>query len=81
MKNQVPAPVYRVALPREQVPGAAAPMPPQDFGDKVKRGFYLATIAHCMECHTPMAGGKHEFSQARQGRPRVSGAVGQIDLA
>ena len=21
--------------------------------DKVKRGFYLVTIAHCMECHTP----------------------------
>jgi mono/diheme cytochrome c family protein len=23
------------------------------LGDKVKRGFYLATIAHCVECHTP----------------------------
>ena len=22
-------------------------------GDKVKRGFYLVTIAHCLECHTP----------------------------
>ena len=21
--------------------------------DKVKKGFYLATIGHCMECHTP----------------------------
>ena len=24
-----------------------------DMADKVKRGFYLATIGHCMECHTP----------------------------
>ena len=23
------------------------------MGDKVKRGFYLVTIAHCLECHTP----------------------------
>ena len=24
------------------------------MSDKVKKGFYLVTIAHCMECHTPM---------------------------
>ena len=24
------------------------------MADKVKKGFYLATIGHCMECHTPM---------------------------
>jgi mono/diheme cytochrome c family protein len=28
-------------------------MPEADLNDKVKRGFYLVTIAHCMECHTP----------------------------
>ena len=76
VKNQVPAPVYKVALGREEVPGAAAPMPQQDFGDKVKRGFYLATIAHCMECHTPMAGGKHEFSQLGKGGRQFPGPWG-----
>ncbi len=28
-------------------------MPEADLTDKVKRGFYLVTIAHCLECHTP----------------------------
>jgi mono/diheme cytochrome c family protein len=36
------------------VPNATAQMSEADMSDKVKRGFYLATIAHCMECHTPM---------------------------
>jgi len=26
--------------------------------DKLKKGFYLVTIAHCMECHTPMEKGQ-----------------------
>jgi hypothetical protein len=30
--------------------------------DKLKRGFYLATIGHCMECHTPMVKGRHDFA-------------------
>ena len=52
--NKVPDPIYRIALPRQVFPGAETPMPQADFGDTVKRGFYLATIGHCMECHTPM---------------------------
>jgi mono/diheme cytochrome c family protein len=32
---------------------AEMPMPEADLNDKVKRGFYLVTIAHCLECHTP----------------------------
>ena len=31
------------------------------LGDKVKKGFYLATIAHCMECHTPMEKGMRQW--------------------
>jgi hypothetical protein len=26
-----------------------------DLDDKLKRGFYLVTIGHCMECHTSFA--------------------------
>ena len=32
------------------------------LSDKVKKGFYLATIAHCMECHTPMGPRGREFA-------------------
>jgi mono/diheme cytochrome c family protein len=76
VRNQVPAPVYKMALGREDVPGAAAPMAQTDFGDKVKHGFYLATIAHCMECHTPMAAGKHDFSQLGKGGREFPGPWG-----
>ena len=31
------------------------------LNDKVKKGFYLATIAHCMECHTPMDKGARQW--------------------
>ena len=56
--NKVPAPVYKAAFERDIPPGAAKPMSARDLGDKVKRGFYLATIAHCMECHTPVKDGR-----------------------
>jgi hypothetical protein len=30
----------------------------------VRRGFYLATIGHCMECHTPFVGGTQDFANS-----------------
>jgi mono/diheme cytochrome c family protein len=53
IKNKVPDPIYRMVVARQIFPGAEKPMPAGDLGDQVKRGFYLATIGHCMECHTP----------------------------
>jgi mono/diheme cytochrome c family protein len=59
--NKVPAPVIRVNLPHEVFPGAEKPWP--DAGHAlVERGRYLATIGHCMECHTPLDKGGHDFS-------------------
>ncbi len=54
IRNKVPDPVYRIALPHQVFPGSEKPFTPADLGNKVKRGFYLATIGHCIECHTPM---------------------------
>jgi mono/diheme cytochrome c family protein len=53
VSNKVPDPVYKMTLPHTVLPGAEAPMPEADLADKVQRGRYLATIGHCMECHTP----------------------------
>lgn len=53
VKNKVADPVYKMQLPHQVFPGAERPMPESDMSDKLKRGFYLVTIAHCMECHTP----------------------------
>jgi mono/diheme cytochrome c family protein len=52
--NQVPDPVYLKAEPHQVFPGAEKPYTEAELKDKLKRGFYLATLGHCMECHTPM---------------------------
>jgi mono/diheme cytochrome c family protein len=53
VKNKVPDPVYKTPQAHPIPPGADKPFTEAMLGDKVKRGFYLATIAHCVECHTP----------------------------
>jgi mono/diheme cytochrome c family protein len=54
ISNKVPDPIYKMALPHQLFPGSEKPMPASAMRNKVKRGFYLATIGHCMECHTPL---------------------------
>ena len=68
LKNKVPDPVYKIALKRIVFPGAEKPQ--TDFSTPAKRGFYLATIGHCMECHTPIIKGAQDFanSLAKGGR-------------
>jgi mono/diheme cytochrome c family protein len=64
VKNKVPDPVYKIAIPRQVFPGAEKPIDPATLNDKLKRGFYLATIGHCMECHTPMVNGPVDFENS-----------------
>ncbi len=57
IENTVPAPQYEGAAP-PAFPGAEAPiLEEEQEADVLRRGFYLVTIAHCMECHTNMEGG------------------------
>ena len=67
IKNAVPVPEYKVALKQEGPPPAMG-----KINRKARRGYYLATIGHCMECHSPrekgvslvatqMGIGKHDF--------------------
>lgn len=62
IKNEVPGPIYKMPQVRHVFPGGEKPYTEAMFGDKVKHGFYLATIAHCMECHTPMGPRGPEFA-------------------
>lgn len=62
VRNEVTAPVYHRAVGRDVFPGAENPFTSRDLRAKLKRGFYLATIGHCMECHTPMSGGHGDFA-------------------
>src|SRR5947209_3285455 len=47
VRQTVPDPIYKIALPRHIVQGAETPFTEADMGDKVKKGFDLATIGHC----------------------------------
>ncbi|MDI3468055.1 MAG: putative diheme cytochrome c-553 [Pseudolabrys sp.] len=54
IRNAVPVPIYKMPQTEHVLPGAEKPFTEAMLKDKVQRGFYLASISHCMECHTPM---------------------------
>lgn len=62
VRNQIPAPVYRSATHSTLIPGAEKPFTDDMLKDPLKRGFYLATIAHCMECHSRTPDGKPGYA-------------------
>jgi mono/diheme cytochrome c family protein len=76
VSNKVPAPVYKIALPQTFVPYAQQQMSEADFGDKVKHGLYLATIAHCMECHSPLGPKGRDFTRMGGGGFEFKGPWG-----
>ena len=61
VRNQVPPPVYRKPVHVELIPGAEKPFSEDMLKDTVKRGFYLGTIAHCMECHSRRPDGRADY--------------------
>lgn len=62
IRNPSQPPVYKAPMHVDVVPNADKPMSEADLRDPVKRGFYLVTIGHCMECHTPMERGQRLLS-------------------
>jgi mono/diheme cytochrome c family protein len=52
--NTVPDPIYRIPQGHPIPPGGDKIFTEAMLSDKKNKGFYLVTIAHCMECHTPM---------------------------
>jgi len=62
ISNKVADPIYKMPQAEHVFPGGEKPYTEAMMKDKVKKGFYLATIAHCMECHTPMVKGQHNWA-------------------
>jgi mono/diheme cytochrome c family protein len=62
ISNKVADPIYKMPQVEHVLPGGEKPYTEAMMADKVKKGFYLATIAHCMECHTPMGPRGREFT-------------------
>jgi len=59
--NTVPGPVYKMPQGHPVPPNGEKKFTEAMLGDKRDKGFYLVTIAHCMECHTPMGPRGREF--------------------
>ncbi|MEO6897576.1 MAG: c-type cytochrome [Caldimonas sp.] len=53
VRNAVVAPVYRAPVMRDAFATADRGFASADMADPARRGAYLATIGHCLECHTP----------------------------
>jgi mono/diheme cytochrome c family protein len=80
VSNEVAAPVYKVPTMHVDIPpGADRPLRESEIkGNRVKRGFYLVTIGHCMECHTPAVNGRRDFNKALgTGGERFRGPFGE----
>jgi hypothetical protein len=60
--NSVQPPIYRATAKVEIVPGADKPLDESALRNPIQRGFYLATLAHCMECHSRRPDGQQDFS-------------------
>ena len=76
VSNAVEPPIYKSALHVSIPKGAEKEMSEADMLNPVQRGFYLATIAHCMECHTPTVNGQQDFSQLGRGGQIFKGPFG-----
>ncbi|MCC7346047.1 MAG: c-type cytochrome [Variibacter sp.] len=61
VRHAVQPPVYKGSMSDAPYPGGDRAMTEEEMRDPVRRGFYLATIGHCMECHTPTVGGRHDY--------------------
>jgi mono/diheme cytochrome c family protein len=64
VRNAVPLPEYKRQVPRDPYPDAEKGFTDADMRDPVRRGAYLVTIGHCMECHTPAKDGRTLYEQA-----------------
>jgi mono/diheme cytochrome c family protein len=62
VRNAVQTPSYKAEMKYSLIPGAEKPLADEDLRDPVKRGFYLATIAHCMECHSRRPDGVQDYA-------------------
>ena len=59
--NTVSDPEYKMPVHREPYPDAEKGFAKADFSDPVRRGAYLVTIGHCMECHSTFSAGVSDF--------------------
>lgn len=67
VRNETPAPVYRMPLHHDAYPDAERGFAEAEMSDPVRRGAYLVTIGHCMECHSPREKGVSDYKRLGAG--------------
>jgi len=67
VSNKVEDPIYKMPQVENVIPGGEKSFTEGMMSDKLKKGFYLVTIAHCMECHTPMEKGVRQWDRLGTG--------------
>ena len=82
VRNEVQPPNYKAASHAELIPGAEKPIGNDVPADPVKRGFYLATLAHCMECHSRKPeGGQDYVNWSGRGGHEMKGPFGSVKVS
>jgi mono/diheme cytochrome c family protein len=77
--NQVQPPVYRAPMHYADIPGGEKPFTDEALNDPLKRGFYIATIAHCMECHARHPDGSPGYKDSwGKGGHVMKGPFGEV---
>jgi mono/diheme cytochrome c family protein len=61
VRSEVPDPVYEAPVHRDPYPDAEAGFDRAAFAEPARRGAYLVTIGHCMECHSAWSRGSHDY--------------------
>ena len=77
VRNPVATATRRAAVKRALYPDAERAYTAADLRDPVRRGAYLAALAHCMECHTPSTaqGSLYETSMGLGGKAFAPPAI------
>lgn len=71
LRNEVAVPVYKAPVRRDAYPDADAGFDKAKLATPAGRGAYLATIGHCMECHSAWSRGLSDFKNGLGGGGRV----------
>jgi hypothetical protein len=71
VRNEVKAPEYKQPVHRDPYPDAERGFTYADLKDPARHGAYLATIGHCMECHSAWSRGISDYTNGlgKGGRP------------
>jgi mono/diheme cytochrome c family protein len=79
IRNEAQIPNYKAEMHTDLVPGGERSIGNEVPTDPVKRGFYLATLAHCMECHARRPDNQQDYKNWwGKGGAEFKGPWGQV---